>query len=89
MKNEVAVIAAVSKGLDYRKQHPSCLSEDVLQHINSTVREERDQTTKLAMIVATSLALDFLDKHPAANEKLALQHVMASLTEILQTAGGL
>ena len=86
MQNEVNIIAAVSEALKFRKQRPLARHEEILEHINPLIRQERDQDIKLGMIVATSRALDFLEKHPDLNDKAALQHVMANLSEIVQNA---
>ena len=88
MQHEVNIIVAVSEALKFRKQKPLARHEEILEHINSLIRQQRDENTKLGMIVATNRALDFLDKNPEMNDKTALQHVMANLPEILASASG-
>lgn len=68
---KIAMMAAVSKALNYKEQ----LSFDGSELYQNALSEQGSKKTRIAAIAAISKALKYLQEHLGATEQEVLQHI--------------
>ena len=77
---KVAMMIAASKALEYKKQNPSAIIEEVMQHIINSINVERD--AKIAAIASANKAIKY--KEQAMKDKEIMQKIMNESDQILR-----
>lgn len=79
-KTKIAIVAAVSKALDYKNKNPNASDEEIFQHIMKEISATKK--TKMAIIAAVNKALHY--KNENIKDKEVLQRVMNELNLIIE-----
>ena len=80
-EERLAVVAGISKALEYKALNPRAEMEDVLQHAMRTIKAKGD--AKLAAIAAATRAIKYRDKFPKEPGKKIMQLVLDKMDEIV------
>ncbi len=79
----IGMVSAATAVLNYRKKHPESNAEDLMGHVVSMFRDERDEFQKLASIAAAGETLSILERNPDLSDKTILSMIVAQIPEIL------
>ena len=83
MEKSVKMIAAATAALDYKRSNPGAGHDEVLKHIFSSTRSERDAESKIGMVAAASKAVEILNKNPGLKDKEVLRIVINEMPKMI------
>jgi hypothetical protein len=83
-EEKINMISAASRALDFIKDNPLAIPEEVFQDLADFIsRLRKDEKTKLLMVAAASRAVKILKESPKITNKQVLKQVMKELNSII------
>lgn len=85
MEEKIKMMSAASKTIEFRKQNPLAIPEEVFQDVSDYISKIKDidEKTKIGMIAAASEAFNISKENPKLTEKEVLKKVMEEIPNIL------
>jgi hypothetical protein len=86
MEEKIKMISAASKVIEFRKQNPLAIDEEVFQNVTDYISEMtdiKDENIKFGMIAAASKAFNISKENPKLTEKEVLRRVMNEIPNII------
>ena len=86
MEEKIKMISAAARLIEFRKQNPLAIEEEIFQDVSDYISEIKDVKTekmKINMIAAASEAFNVSKKNPKLTEKEILKKVIEEIPNIL------
>jgi len=86
MEEKIKMISAASRVMDFKKQNPLAIDEEIFQDVSdyiSEMRDIKDEKVKVYMVAAATKALQISKKDPKLTEKQVLKQVMEEIPNII------
>ncbi|MFA5953090.1 MAG: hypothetical protein WC812_00700 [Candidatus Pacearchaeota archaeon] len=83
MKERVAIISAVSELLNYRKNYPKALKQELIRSVSKVISRERKQDVKVGMVAATSRAADLIEENKGISDREVLKIIMQEMPKFI------
>jgi hypothetical protein len=89
MEEKIMMIAAASKAIEYRKQNPLAIDEEIFQDVSDyiSMKDIKDEKIKFSMIASASKAFNISRENPKLTEKEVLRKIMNEIPNILLELG--
>lgn len=86
MEEEIKMVSAASRVIEFRKHNPLAIDEEVFQDVSdyiSKMNDIKDDKIKIGMIAAASKAFKISRENPKLTEKEVLKKVVGEIPSIL------
>ena len=86
MEEKIKMISAASRVIEFRKQNPLAIDEEVFQNVLdyiSEIDDTKNEKIKIYMVAAASKAFEISRKDPKLTEKEVLREVMNEIPNII------
>jgi len=86
MEEKIKMVSAASRVIEFRKQNPLAIDEEVFQDVSDYISEMKDiknDKIKIGMVAAASKAFKISRENPNLTEKEVLKKVMDEIPNIL------
>jgi hypothetical protein len=86
MEEKIKMISAAAEIIEFRKQNPLAIDEEVFQHLLdyiSKIEDIKNEKIKIYMVAAASKAFEISRKDPKLTEKEVLRKVMGEISNII------
>lgn len=86
MEEKIKMISAASRVIEFRKQNPLAIDEEIFQDVSDYISQMKDiknEKIKICMVAAASKAFEISRKNPKLSEKEVLRKVMEDIPGIL------
>ena len=77
----VAMIAAATKAIKYKKENPNSMIDEVINHVMRSM-SYRDEV-KIGAVASASAVYNFKEKNPRANEKEVLRFIVSEMSGMI------
>jgi len=86
MEEKIKMVSAAARLIEFKKQNPLAIDEEVFQDVSDYISEMKDiknEKIKIGMIAAASEAFNISKENPRLTEKEVLRKVMEEIPNIL------
>ena len=86
MEDQIKMVSAASRVIEFRKQNPLAIDEEVFQDVSdyiSEMKDIKDEKIKIGMVAAASKAFKISRENPKLTEKEVLRKVMEEIPSII------
>ncbi len=90
MEEKIKMVSAASRVIEFRKQNPLAIDEEVFQDVSdyiSKMDDIKDDKIKIGMIAAASKTFKISRENPKLTEKEVLKKVVGEIPNILSEIG--
>jgi hypothetical protein len=88
MEEKIKMISAASRVMDFKKQNPLAIDEEIFQDVSDYISEMgdiKDEKVKFYMVAAATKALQISKKDPKLTEKQVLRQVMEEIPNLISS----
>jgi hypothetical protein len=86
MEEKIKMISAAARLMNYKKQNPFAIEEEVFQDVSdyiSEMKDIKDEKIKIGMMATAAEAFNISKENPKLTEKQVLGRVMEELSGII------